>query len=115
MKNMINVGDNVACMIGPSGTPCNGIVQRVYIENDVQMVDLMIAHNGLARHLAIEATAVEMCVVKDPYVEAIEQLLETAGLEAANAANHKALETKKITMEQFQAAARVLAREILKR
>lgn len=38
-----------------------------------------------------------------------------ATLEHLNTANHLALERKYITLEQFQAAARVLAAEILKR
>ena len=49
------------------------------------------------------------------YVTAIKMMIETEGLEAANLANHKALETSLINLEQFQAAARILAKYILNR
>ena len=49
------------------------------------------------------------------YVDAVKMMIETEGFEAANIANHKALETKMITLEQFQAAARILAKAILDR
>lgn len=42
------------------------------------------------------------------YCEAIRQFLALKGLEAANAANHAALETGLITLDQFLAAARIL-------
>lgn len=51
------------------------------------------------------------------YATAIAVVLKAgyATLEHINTANHLALERKYITLEQFQAAARVLAAEILKR
>ena len=49
------------------------------------------------------------------YINAIKMMLEAEGLEAANIANHKALESKIITLEQFQSAARILAKVILDR
>lgn len=49
------------------------------------------------------------------YVNAIKMMIEAEGLETANIANHKALETNMITLEQFQAAARILAKAILDR
>ena len=49
------------------------------------------------------------------YTKAIKEMIKLEGLEAANVANHKALETGLINLEQFQAAAKILAREILKR
>lgn len=52
----------------------------------------------------------------EQYAEAHKQLLKAGrSLEELNQANHTALEKKEITLEQFQAAARVLALEILKR
>ena len=49
------------------------------------------------------------------YVNAVEMMIETEGWEAPNIANHKALETKMITLEQFQAAARIIAKAVLNR
>lgn len=49
------------------------------------------------------------------YVKAVEIMIETEGWEAASTANHKALETKLINLEQFQAAARVIAKAFLNR
>ena len=49
------------------------------------------------------------------YTDAIRMMLDLEGLEIAGIANHKALETGLINLEQFQAAARILAAEILKR
>jgi len=51
------------------------------------------------------------------YANAISIVLKSgyATLEHINTANHLALERKYINLEQFQAAARVLAAEILKR
>lgn len=50
------------------------------------------------------------------YAKAMEILVRRGdNLDELNNANHYALEHKHITMEQFQAAARVLAKEILKR
>ena len=111
----MRIGDKISCIIGSAKTPCTGVVYDVFNENGVEMVDLLIAHNHEVRHLRIEAGAIELCAVTDDYVEAIKYLLKAAGLDAANVANHKALETNKISLEQFQAAAKVLAREILKR
>lgn len=50
------------------------------------------------------------------YAEAFKTLLAIGtDLEALNRANHEGLEKKLISMEHFQAAAQVLAAEILKR
>jgi hypothetical protein len=49
------------------------------------------------------------------YTEAIKMMINLEGMEAANIANHAALETGLINLEQFQAAARILAAEILNR
>lgn len=49
------------------------------------------------------------------YVECIKITLNVEGLDATNAANHEMLAMRKISLEQFQAAAKVLAAEILKR
>lgn len=49
------------------------------------------------------------------YIEAIRMMIKTEGLEATNAANHKALETGLIDLQMFQAAARILAKEIMNR
>ena len=47
------------------------------------------------------------------YCEAVRQLLVLKGLDFANAANHAALETDLITLDQFHAAARILVRAYL--
>ena len=50
------------------------------------------------------------------YVKAMEILVRRGdSLDELNSANHYALEQGQITLEEFQAAARVLAKEILKR
>lgn len=50
------------------------------------------------------------------YAEAFKAMLNTGtDINALNKATHIGLENKQITMEHFQAAARVLAEEILKR
>lgn len=56
-------------------------------------------------------------ITPEQYAEAYRVLLKGGSrtLDELNDANHYALEKKDITLEQFQAAARVLAREILKR
>ena len=56
-------------------------------------------------------------ITPELYAEAYRVLLKGGSrtLDELNDANHLALEKKEITLEQFQAAARVLAREILKR
>ena len=51
----------------------------------------------------------------ESYVEAIREMLLIKGIEITNATNHLALERGEITLEMFQAGARVLAEEILKR
>lgn len=52
----------------------------------------------------------------EQYAEATRQLLKAGrSLEELNQANHMALDAKEISLAQFQAAARVLAMEILKR
>ena len=50
------------------------------------------------------------------YAKAMEILVKCGdSLDELNSANHYALEQGQITLEEFQAAARVLAKEILKR
>ena len=49
------------------------------------------------------------------YVAAVETVLALKGLEAASAANHRALEIGMISLDQFTAAARVLAEVFLTR
>lgn len=44
-----------------------------------------------------------------------EMLKDGTSIEELNSANHLALETGKITLKEFQEAAKVLAMEILKR
>lgn len=52
----------------------------------------------------------------EEYAEAYRQMIALGtDLEALNRANHIGLEKKQITMAHFQAAAKVLAAEILKR
>lgn len=48
------------------------------------------------------------------YVKAVKQMVEMEGLEAANLANHKALETGLITLDEFRAAAKALVALYLK-
>ena len=47
------------------------------------------------------------------YCEAIRQLLALKGIEATNDANHAALAAGLISLEQFQAAARILVAAFL--
>lgn len=49
------------------------------------------------------------------YAEAFRTLLHTRSLDELNTANHNALAMHEITLEQFQAAARVLAEVIISR
>lgn len=49
------------------------------------------------------------------YEKAIKEMLAIRGLEETNKTNHFSLEIGFITLEQFQAGARILAAEILKR
>lgn len=49
------------------------------------------------------------------YEQAIKIMLVTEGLQATDKANHMALKRRKISLEQFQAGARILAQEVLKR
>jgi len=51
----------------------------------------------------------------ESYAEAIRMMIPIKGMEITNATNHLALERGEITLEMFQAGARVLAEEILKR
>lgn len=48
------------------------------------------------------------------YIEAIKKMVKIKGVQAANDANHKALETGMITLPMFQAAGRVLVKEYMK-
>lgn len=47
---------------------------------------------------------------KTEYIKAVKEMVELKGIEATNAANHKALETGLITLDEFQAAARELVK-----
>lgn len=49
------------------------------------------------------------------YVWAIKEMIKRVGIDATNNANHRALETGLITLEEFQAAARVLVEAFLDR
>lgn len=49
------------------------------------------------------------------YIKAIKEMIKLEGIETTNMANHKALETGLINLEQFQAAARIIAKELLNR
>lgn len=49
------------------------------------------------------------------YEKAIKEMLAIRGLDETNKTNHFSLEIGFITLEQFQAGARILAAEILKR
>lgn len=51
--------------------------------------------------------------VKD-YVTAIGWMLDNDGVDTTNAANHRMLDEGKITMEAFQAAAKIIADRFLK-
>lgn len=51
--------------------------------------------------------------VKD-YTIAIGWMLDIKGVEATSAANHRMLEEGKITLEAFQAAAKIIADRFLK-
>lgn len=51
--------------------------------------------------------------VKD-YVTAIGWMLDKEGVDTTNAANHRMLDEGKITMEAFQAAAKIIADRFLK-
>lgn len=47
------------------------------------------------------------------YEAAITMMIKAEGIEAANIANHKALETGLIRLDQFQAGARIIAKAFL--
>lgn len=47
---------------------------------------------------------------KTEYIKAVKEMVKLQGLEAANIANHKALETGLITLDEFQAAAHELVK-----
>lgn len=51
--------------------------------------------------------------VKD-YITAIGWMLEKEGVETTSTANHRMLEEGKITLEAFQAAAKIIADRFLK-
>ncbi len=54
-------------------------------------------------------------VTPQEYAEAFRTLLHSRTLDELNTANHNALAMHEITLEQFQAAARVLAEVIINR
>lgn len=116
MKNF-SVGDKVILRVN---TEHHCVINRMSEDGD--FADLLVVNNGTVRHLGVptgnlkpDPESSEPAPAVCEYVEAVKITLAAMGLEAANAANHKALEAKKISLEQFQAAARVLAREILNR
>lgn len=47
------------------------------------------------------------------YTKAIRMMLKLKGIDATDAANHLALENKLISLEQFQAGARIIAKAFL--
>lgn len=47
------------------------------------------------------------------YTKAIRMMLKLKGINATDAANHLALEKKLITLDQFQAGARIIAKAFL--
>lgn len=49
------------------------------------------------------------------YAKAIKEMVNLKGMEAANTANHLALEKGLITLEQFRQGAQVLAKMVLER
>lgn len=51
----------------------------------------------------------------EQYVDCVKICLQIRGLAATNEVNHQLLNEGKISKEQFQAAARELAKEIIKR
>lgn len=53
--------------------------------------------------------------IVESYAEAIRMMIPIKGMEITNATNHLMLERGEITLEMFQAGARVLADEIFKR
>lgn len=110
---MIEIGDHVKIKNAENGL---GTVHQIIKDDDgIEKAVILIARNGRVHRLEMNLSILEKTTEIDEYVQTIKNLLSMAGLEAANIANHKALETNKIGLEQFQAAARVLAREILKR
>ncbi len=48
------------------------------------------------------------------YCDAISTMLDLRGIDATNDANHKALEKGVITLEQFQAGARVIVKRYMR-
>lgn len=52
-------------------------------------------------------------IVKE-YENAIKAMLKLKGVEATNSANHMALNNNMISLELFQAGARIIAKEALK-
>lgn len=56
-----------------------------------------------------------LTITPQEYAEAYRVLLHTRTLDELNEANHNALASHTITLEQFQAAARVLADVIISR
>lgn len=110
---MLEIGDNVKIR---GGETYLGTVHKLIRDDDgTEKAVILIARNGRVHKFEMQLSILEKATEIDEYVQTIKNLLSMAGLEAANVANHKALETKKISLEQFQAAARVLAREILNR
>ena len=110
---MIEIGDHVKVK---GGENCLGRLHEIIKDDDgTEKAVILIPRSVHVHRFEIPVSMLEKASPIDEYTQAISNILATDGLEAANTANHKALETDKISLEQFQAAARVLAREILKR
>ena len=109
---MLVIGDIVKIQ---GGENILGPIHEIRGDDGAETAVILIARNGKVHRFEINVSMLEKVTGVDEYVQAIKKVQIMAGLEAANVANHKALETRKISLEQFQAAARVLAREILKR
>lgn len=52
--------------------------------------------------------------ITDEYIKAVREMLAREGRDATNHANHRMLETGRITLDMFRAAAQVLVQDILK-
>lgn len=110
---MLEIGDSVKIR---GGETYLGTVHKIIRDDDgTEKAVILIPRNAHVHRFEISVSMLEKASAIDEYTQAISNILATSGLEAANVANHKALETNKISLEQFQAAARVLAREILNR
>ena len=87
------------------------MLRKKHDETDWDDLESIKEYNEYARRLR---NVVAMHKI-DEYVEAVRAVLKTNGLEAANVANHLALENELVSYEMFAAAARVLAEQVLLR